>query len=858
MKELLPLLPRPSRYLGNEWGVKVKSEALIRVALAFPDLYDVGMSYLGHKILYEVINQKEGFAAERVYAPCQDTANLLREHKAALATLETDTSLGAVDAIAFSLTHELCFSNVLYMLDLAGIPLLHADRDNSHPLIMAGGGACFNAEPIADFMDLMVVGDGELILPDILEQLALAKEKNISKQELLEQLRYLPGVYIPSFFETQEQGHTLRPVFDDYTFVEKAVVSDLADVPFPTLQPVSFGQAVHDRLTLEIARGCTRGCRFCQAGMIYRPVRERSVQHIEQLLHEGLAATGFEETSFLSLSTGDYSALTGLFTSTFDHCAEQQISISLPSLRVGSISQPIMERISSIRRTGATLAPEAGTQRMRDVINKGINEEELLEHVHALFEHGWQSIKLYFMIGLPTETDEDLKGILDLCLKVRAIGKGTKRLQVTAAVSPFVPKPHTPFQWEEQLPFDELQRRLDLLYELFRPHKNIRLKSHLPRMSLLEGVFSRGDRRLGAVLQSAYEKGAVFSSWKDHLDLAPYAEALAENGLSFEEFLKARDIDADLPWKHIRSGVSSSFLLAERKRALTGRVTEDCRYKTCRNCGVCNHENRESELVLQNQKKKIYPRIIRNVRDQELAEAQNTIALQKKENLGAKGAHFRLWFEKIASAAYLSQLELQSVFERAFRRAKLPISFSEGFHPMPRISFGKALPVGVESTCEWLNIMLRVKISHAELIHRLKGMFPAGIQLVRAEELSLSRKQKQPAYEAYTLKLFGSAAEQENMLANWKRFLESTRYPVTKISNKGTKSIDIRPLVQRGILEPALAHDDSGACTSIQLSMDWSQKYMSPLFIVTEVSQATSLTQIRLIKNAQSFEPIDI
>ncbi|MBU1249314.1 MAG: TIGR03960 family B12-binding radical SAM protein, partial [Proteobacteria bacterium] len=406
MKELLSILPRPSRYLGNEWGVTLKDPATVtvRLALAFPDLYEVGMSYLGQKILYEAVNRVDRFLAERVYSPCSEAAAILREHGAPLATLETDTPLAETDALAFSLTHELCYTNVLYMLDLAGIPLRTADRDELHPLVMAGGGACFNAEPLADFLDLMAIGDGEEVLVTILEHVERAKAQGLSRRELLEGLRHVPGIYIPSFFTDQGPGEPLKPVFEDYTRVEKAIVDDLDQAPFPTLQPVSSGQAVHDRLTLEIARGCTRGCRFCQAGMIYRPVRERSVSTIENLLIDGLAKTGFEETSLLSLSTGDYSALTGLFTRTFDRCAAEQVAISLPSLRVGSISEAIMERISSIRRTGSTLAPEAGSQRLRDVINKGITEEALIEHVGYLFENGWLSVKLYFMIGLPTET----------------------------------------------------------------------------------------------------------------------------------------------------------------------------------------------------------------------------------------------------------------------------------------------------------------------------------------------------------------------------------------------------------------------------------------------------------------------
>ncbi len=845
MKELLPLLPRPSRYLGNEWGVTIKKNAVLRLALAFPDLYDIGMSYLGQKILYEAVNSVERFAAERVYAPCQDAAEILREHNAPLATLETDTPLGQTDAIAFSLTHELCYTNVLFMLELAGIPLKSADRDDSHPLVMAGGGACFNAEPLADYLDIMVLGDGEEVIVTILEHLEKAQAQGQTRRELLEGLRFVPGVYVPSFFEYQGADKPLKPLFDDYTIVEKAIVDDLDNAAFPTAQPVSFGQAIHDRLTLEIARGCTRGCRFCQAGMIYRPVRERSVATVENQLIQGLAETGFEETSLLSLSTGDYSALTGLFARTFDRCAAQQISISLPSLRVGSISESIMERISSIRRTGATLAPEAGSQRLRDVINKGITEEELIEHVGYLFENGWQSVKLYFMIGLPTETDADLDAIADLCLKVREVGKHTKRLQVTAAISPFVPKPHTPFQWDEQLSYDEMLRRIDHLYDIFRPHKRIRLKTHLPRMSWLEGVLSRADRRLGPVIEDAYRAGALFSSWKDHLDLAPYQEAMAAHGLTFEQYLAKRDTDAPLAWDHLQPGLKKSFLLTERKRALEGKKTDDCRFHACRSCGVCGFDDHESILSAQKEIKDIRPRVIKSERDQD----EPALPMKEKtEELSAKGAHFRLWYEKTGPAAYLSQLELQSMFERVLRRAELPVSFSAGFHPMPRISFGKALPVGVESTCEWLNVMFRAPITPDDILRKLENKFPIGISITHIDLLSMGRKQPQPAFEAYELRLLGSENERETMRTRWEAFLASEEFSVVKKTKKGSKSVDLRPLVQETTIKADL----------IRFNTDWSNAYISPLFMVTQITNPKSLTQIALTKTAQSAQPVSL
>ncbi len=842
MRELLPLLQKPSRYAGEEWGAVRKDPASVRLrlALAFPDLYDVGMSYLGQRILLHCVNARPEFFAERVYAPCEDSARVLREQGARLCTLETDTPLAALDAVAFSLTHELCYTNVLYMLDLAGIPLRAAERGARHPLILAGGGACFNAEPLADFLDCMVLGDGEEVLPRLLEEMAAAKDQGLSRPELLLRLSAVPGAYVPSLFQNQGPGLPLKPLAPGRERVEKALVEDLERAPFPALTPLAFGQAVHDRLTLEIARGCTRGCRFCQAGMIYRPVRERSLERIEAMLQEGIAATGYEEVSFLSLSTGDFSALDALFARTFDRCAAQQVAISLPSLRVGSVSPAIMERIASIRRTGATLAPEAGSQRLRDVINKGVTEAELITHVRHLFEHGWQHVKLYFMIGLPTETPEDLEAIADLCRKVRdAAGWQVKRLQVTAAISPFVPKPQTPFQWERQIGLTEIRERIHYLRDLFRRHKRLMLKFHEPEMSFLEGLFARGDRRLGPVVEQAFRAGALFSSWKDRLALAPYLEALAACGLTPEEYLRERAEDEPLPWDHLDCGVSRAFLLRERKRALEAKTTADCRYEACAGCGVCNLDGRVSRLTAQAPDKDIRPRVLLAQRDQ--IEAPACPEAAEKPDLHAQAARYRVWYQKTGPAAVLSQLELQSVFERALRRSRLPLSFSAGFHPLPRVSFGMALPVAVESLCEWFVLGLREALPAEDVAAALGPNLPPGLPLDRVELLPFGRPAMQAATETFCLELRGEAQRFKGL---WFDFLERTELVIARKSKRGTKPFDIRPLV-------AEVRDlgDGG----LELRLDWSTGYLSPLTLVRTVMPEAGPTDFRLTKTAQDF-----
>ncbi|MHC1751111.1 TIGR03960 family B12-binding radical SAM protein [Humidesulfovibrio sp.] len=914
MKELLPLLPRPSRYLGNEWGVVRKDPATVRgrIALAFPDMYEMGMSYLGQKILTQAINERADLQAERVFSPCADAAAILRAHSTPLATLETDTPLAHMDAVGFSLTHELCYTNVLFMLDLAQIPLRAAERMTGGPstgegapwpIIMAGGGASYNAEPLAEFLDLLVLGDGEEVMPELVSRIADARKKGTPREELLRDLAHLPGVYVPAFFAWDGPGQPVRPLVPGYERVEKAIVPDLANAPFPLSPAVPFGQAVHDRYTIELARGCTRGCRFCHAGMVYRPVREKTPAQLGDMLSKAIEATGFEEVSLLSLSTGDYSALDTLFDTVFDRCAAEQVTISLPSLRVGSLSERIISRMASIRRTGVTLAPEAGSQRLRDVINKGVDEDALIAHVRTLFENGWQQVKLYFMLGLPTETDADLDAIVDLCVKVRdAAGRHVKRLQVTAAVSPFVPKTHTPFQWEGQISMDEIRRRIYYLKDALKPYKRITLKYHQPEMSCLEGVFSRGDRRLGKVVETAYRKGALFSSWKDHLRLEHYLEALSEHGLSPEEFQGPRDAAAPLPWDHLSCGVSKKFLLAERERALAEKVTGDCRYGACRSCGVCNMDGRASELARQAVEQDIRPRVVFARRDQEsLAETEaasrdadaqapaggqtamahdapagqaasvenaarsmtgNPAAsppratppanpplggkkpLPPDLGLSDRKAQYRIWYEKRAEAAYLSQLELQSILERALRRTRFPLSFSAGFHPMPRISFGRALPVGVESVSEWFTLTLREELKPEYVLDVLAAQMPGGLDPFRIETLPVMKRPVQAVRETYLLRYSGTEEDVVRWRAAWVEFMKQDVVMFDRKSKNGPKATNLRGLVASAELK------SDGA---VALTFDWSKDYMSPQALVLAVGAPITPLAAQLLKVGQQF-----
>lgn len=897
MKELLPLLPHPSHYIGIEEGAvrKAPGRVRLRCALAFPDLYEVGMSYLGQKILYGILNGRDDIAAERVFAPSPEAGELLRGHGVPLATLESDTPLGKIDLLGFAVTHELCFTNVLYMLDLAGIPLRSAARDEdlaACPLVVAGGGCAISAEPLAPFMDLMLLGEGEAMLPELCDLLIRAREAGWPRSRLIREATAIPGVYAPSLY-THDAAGGVTPLSADTPRPGRRVVADLDAAPYPQRQVVPFG-AVHNRLSLEIARGCTRGCRFCQAGILYRPARERSLDNIQRTLAACLSETGFDDVSFLSLSTGDFSALKTLFLGVADRCAAEQIAVSLPSLRVGSLDPDIMARMAGIRRTGATLAPEAGSQRLRDVINKGVTEDELLAHVRALAAYGWQQVKLYFMIGLPTETRADLDAIVDLCRKARDAA-GRPRLQITAAISPFVPKPHTPFQWEPQMPVEEIRASIQYLRDLFRAEKSLKLRWHEPDMSRLEGILSRGDRRLADVVESAYRKGALFASWVDHFQLEPWLEALAEHGLSEEAYTGPRPIFLDapdaldepdaapstaapgtaagdmpdgtpgeaprgergsggalrpapLPWDHLEAGVSRAFLLRERERALAGARTEDCRYAACRQCGACDTAR---PSLLPGADGPYRNRLNFPARDQTAslppperpAKREKPAAPELNPALTARAARYRVWHSKEDEAAYISQLELQTLLDKAMRRAGLPLSFSQGFHPMPLLSFGRALPVGVQSRAEWFSVTLREPMSAAEVMARLAPRMISGMRLLEAVPIPIHDKSFGGRRESFVLRCLKRGDERAFAEA-WAAFAASPSFLFARETKKGPVESDLRPLVA------AVEQPEEG---ETRFTTDWSGSYLSPLTLARAITPWLGPHELRLIKTAQTL-----
>ncbi|WP_371371521.1 TIGR03960 family B12-binding radical SAM protein [Sporomusa aerivorans] len=590
---------KPARYTGHEWNSVCKNpgDFIVNFVLAMPDVYEVGMSNLGLKILYQILNSRTDTYAQRVYAPWVDMEQEMRAGGVRLYTLESKQPVAECDIIGFSLQYELSYSNVLNMLDLAGIPVLAAERDDSYPLVVCGGPCAFNAEPMADFVDFFILGEAEEVIDEVAAVIAAWKHsgKPEGKAGILKQLAKLQGIYVPAFYEADYFGdgrvRGYKPtVTEAKPIIVKRVIQDLDQVTFATKPIVPFIEIVHDRIMLELFRGCTRGCRFCQAGVLYRPVRERNLETLVNYVQELVDHTGYNEISLVSLSSADYSCLSHLISELMSRFKQQGVSVSLPSLRIDSFSIDLAKQVQQVRKSGLTFAPEAGTQRLRDVINKGVTEENLTEAVSSAFKAGWSTIKLYFMIGLPTETDEDVAGIAVLAQRVADLYKqikGRKGAKVTVSVSSFVPKPHTAFQWFGQNPVEEIERKQKLLRSLIKD-RSISLSWHDARTSFLEGVFSRGDRRLGKVIFRAWQNGAKFDGWSEHFKFDVWMNAFAAEGIEPSCYAnRGRELDEYLPWEHLSSGVDKSFLVREWQAAQNATFTPDCRRELCGACGVC-------------------------------------------------------------------------------------------------------------------------------------------------------------------------------------------------------------------------------------------------------------------------------
>jgi radical SAM family uncharacterized protein/radical SAM-linked protein len=855
-ESFLKNLVKPARYTGGEVGETRRAwePEVAKVCLAFPDVYDIGMSHLGFKILYKILNDDPRTLAERCYAPWGDLEKELRDRSLPLVSLESKRPLRDFDVVGFSLQFELTYTNILNMLELGGIPLLARDRSDADPLVLAGGPVATHPEPIAPFLDAVVIGDGEekaTVVATTWKRLALA---GVPRRERLRALAGLGAVYVPSLYETERCDRSLLDVVarptesaPEVPYPVKRALVDLASYPFPDVSPTGGPEAIFDRMSIEIARGCTEGCRFCQAGMIYRPVRERDPQEIVDTVVRAIEKSGQDEVSLTALSTADVSCISPLVKKVNEELKKRRVSLGVSSLRAYGLPDDLLDEIKTVRATGLTFAPEAGTQRMRDVINKNVTEEQMLETAERVFAKGWSRMKLYFICGLPTETDEDVRGIVETGARAlqagRRVQKGGKGIEVTVSVSVHVPKPHTPFQWCAMDDLETVQHKQQILREEARKHRAVRLKTHDAEASVIEGAFARGDRRLADVLLTAFRSGARFDSWDDQLRLDVWADAFAAHGLTPEQFLGTLPLDGRLPWDHIDVGLEDGFLETEYKKALQSRLSPPCgkvagtfvhptnledaaaetRRLVCYDCGIaCDMSAMRQDRMT------FLERLGATSRDagrrrlpvhepqagfsseaesSDIPSSENAsgVVAPRAASRGGAGdspSRIRFWFEKTDSMALVGHLDMIREIPRVMRRAGVKLAYTKGFHPKPDMTFAPALALGIPSFEEAIDMKLQAAPTHegdlAALCRRLTEVSPRGLVFLRAEELprgapSISSRVVAARYAiAVSHRVVPSADPQAWVARRVADLLEKDAAPVRRESGGLAKTVDVR------------------------------------------------------------------
>jgi radical SAM family uncharacterized protein/radical SAM-linked protein len=810
-EKLFPFVIKPGRYTGGELGQIVKSPGnRLKVALGYPDMYEIGMSYLGTQILYNIINADDRFLCERFYSPGNDAEQIIRQHKIPFFSLESFRPLAEFDLVGFTLAYEMVYTNLLNILDISGIPLRSVDRNDSHPLIIAGGPVVHNPEPTAPFIDLYCVGDAEETIIPILE--IIYNHRHLSRREKLEQIvKNVPSVYIPQFYDkaTHKPLHDFAP-----PQIKSARTKELTTNLYPTRPMVPFIETVHDRLTVEIMRGCPRACRFCQATAIYRPLRIRPKEEIIAQVRSQIEMSGYDEVTMLSLSSSDYPDILPLTAQLSRELLSKKVALSLPSLRPGTLTPELIGAIKLTRKTGLTFAPEAGTERLRTLIRKDITDQELYDTARLAFTNGWNLIKLYFMIGLPTETDDDIRGIIQMIQQVSRIARETRGKNIiNVTISPFSPKPHTPFQWDRQPSPDEIRQKSDFIRRQANS-STVNIKLRDPQLSFLEGVFGRGGQELAGVVETAFKAGARFDGWSEGFDFSLWMNAFEQNNINPHDYLKKKSFSEILPWSHIELEISSEHLIKERNRTST---------------------------MLASSKKlpEVITPIIENEDDEDGGFGRSPKKGVQKNIVAPTKGLVRVRWGRTGLTRFLSHLDSLRVIERALRRSGLPVEYSQGFHPHMKISYGPPLPLGFSSEAEYFDLTLERPFTQ-DMAVRLSETLPEGYFIIMAKSIinskvSLSGKLNRAIYEI----AIDKKIDCRNSLAD---ILGQTKTEIKRVGKDETKVVDIRPAIHKleYIEESGLNSDLAGIVMELGLG---SAGYVRP----PEVMAASGIIPNELI-----------